>query len=187
MRIGTALFILLSLVLFGCNSIHEYDEDDRVTTRKIGPTDLKELGEQLNEDLRASDKPWMEGRPTLAIAEFRNITDKPGLNKQPFIDVIQDALYEMDRFDLIEYQRTKELIEEKGIQDSDHYDKKSAARMGKAIGAKYIMWGDISSMVDTGGRGRQIKQYSLTIRIVSVELHRIVYYKTVKTKIKAVD
>lgn len=187
MKTGTVLFILLPLVLFGCNSIEEFDDDERVVTRKFGPSDLKELGSELMDRLEASKEDWMKDKPRLAIADFRNKTDKPGLNKQPFFDVIETALFRMKRFKLIDHQETRQLIEEVRFQGSDHYNSETAARMGRAIGAKFIMWGDISSIVDTDGSGRQIKQYRLSLKVTCVETHDIVYRDFADAKMKAVD
>ena len=41
------------------------------------------------EKLDQRNDEWMASRPTIALADIRNNTDRPGLNKQPFFDEIE--------------------------------------------------------------------------------------------------
>jgi hypothetical protein len=138
------------------------------------------------ERLRNSYESWMRDRPTLAIADFRNKTDKPGLNKQPFFDEMETALFRMDRFDLIDHRETERLLREAGYQQSDLFDETEAVKMGKAVRARYILWGDVSVDHDATGAGDMVKQYRLSLKITDVETHRIVYRDVARAKRKIV-
>ena len=109
MNKGLLILIVLVLGLVGCksNEIEVYEEGTEITTRKFGPSDLEKLGTKLMEKLDASDEEWIADTPRLAIIDFRNDTDMPGLNKQPFFDVVETAMFRMKKFDLIDYQNTK--------------------------------------------------------------------------------
>ncbi len=182
-RFFTILFLVIAIA--AC-SPRIQKIDGEVLTAKFGPQDLANLGGKLMERLQSSDRDWMKGKPRVAISDFRNKTDKPGLNKQPFFDVIETAMWRMDKFDLIDHQETKELIREAGFQQSDMFDNNMAVQLGKAIRARYIMWGDISYGSDVDAGGRLIKQYRLSFKVTDVETHRIVYRDTEAASMKAV-
>ena len=185
MNKSTFVILIFALMFAACKStITEYDE--RVLTRKFGPDDLRMLSARLMESLDGFHGDWMRGAPTLAVADFRNNTDQPGLEKQVFFDEIETALFRMNRFDLIDHQETQSLLKEAGYHLSDQFDNSHAIEVGKAIRARYIMWGDIGLSADIGGDGSQIKQYRLSLKVTDVETHRIVYRDTATAKVKGV-
>lgn len=187
MKKGTIVLLAFALIFTACKStIEEFDEDERVLTRKFGPDDLRMLSAKLMTELDAFRGDWMRGSPTLAIADFRNNTDQPGLEKQVFFDQIETDLFKMNKFDLMDHQETQALLKEAGYHLSDQFDNSHAIEVGKAIRARYIMWGDISLSSDIGADGSAIKQYRLSLKVTDVETHRIVYRDTATAKVKAV-
>ena len=187
MRRGLLIAVVAALFFAGCSStIEEYDEGTRVVTRKFGPSDLEELGRKLMTKLEKCNLPWTKNMPRVAIIDFKNATDKPGLNKQPFYDVIETAMFEMNKFDLIDYENAKALLKEAGYQHFDAFDSSKAAELGKALRAQYVMWGDISVASDIDADGRTVKQYRLSMKITDVETHRIVYRASEAARLKAV-
>lgn len=187
MKKGIVFVLFLALGFAGCEStIEEYDEGTRIVTRKFGPSDLEDLGSRLMTKLAKCKLPWTQNMPRVAIIDFRNDTDKPGLNKQPFFDVIETAMFEMGRFDMIDYENSQMLLKEAGYSRFDAYDNSKAVELGKALRAKFVMWGDISVASDIDGDGRTVKQYRLSMKVTEVETHRIVYKATEAAKLKAV-
>ncbi len=189
MKKGIVFFlaVTISLGFVGCKgTIEEFDEGTRIVTRKFGPSDLEELGTRLMTKLDKCRLEWTKNTPRLAIIDFKNDTDKPGLNKQPFFDVIETAMFEMGRFDLIDYENSQMLLKEAGYSRFDAFDNSKAVELGKALRAQYVMWGDISVASDIGGDNRTIKQYRLSMKVTDVETHRIVYKATEAAKLKAV-
>jgi len=187
MKKGIVLFLLLTLGLIGCQSaIEEYDDGTRIVTRKFGPSDLEDLGSRLMAKVAKCKLPWTQNTPRLAIIDFRNETDKPGLSKQPFFDVIETAMFEMGKFDLIDYENAQMLLKEAGFSRFDAYDNNKAVELGKALRAQFVMWGDISVASGIDGDNRTIKQYRLSMKVTDVATHRIVYKASEAAKLKAV-
>ena len=190
MNKGTAALLILAMVLgtwVGCSStIEEYDSDQRVLTRKFGPQDLKDLGGKLMDKLEKRNDDWMENRPTIALADIRNNTDRPGLNKQPFFDEIETSLFDMNKFDLIDHRESMKLLEEAAFGQSDQFDASQAVKLGKALRAHFIMWGDVSVLDDVGADGAAIKEYRLSLTITEVETQKMVYRATETAKVRAV-
>ncbi len=178
---------VMAFVLLGCSStIEEFDEGEKVLTRKFGPSDLENLGNDLMQRLSASRGDWMRGMPRLAIVDFRNTTDMPGMSKTPFFSAIETSLFQMNKFDLIDYENAKYLLKEAGYQRFDAFNNETAVKLGQALRARYVMWGDISVSKDVGAEGRAIKQYNFALKVTDVETHRIVYRDNAKARIKAV-
>ena len=164
------LALLLAPVFTGCsNTIEVYDEGTVIVTRKFGPSDLEKLGDRLMERLKNENLDWMQGNPKLAIVDFRNNTDMPGLNKQPFFDKIETEIFRMGMFDLIDYENTKMLLDEAGYQRFDAFNEAEAVKMGEALRAHIVLWGDISLASDVDAEGRAVKQYRLSLKVTSVE------------------
>jgi hypothetical protein len=187
MRKGLVLLTLLVVGFVGCTAtIEEFDEGTRIATRKFGPSDLVDLGGRVVVKLDKCTLPWTQNMPRLAIIDFRNATDMPGLNKQPFFDVIETGMFDMNKFDLLDYENSKMLLKEAGYQQFNAFDNSKAVELGKALRAKYVMWGDISVASDIGGDGRAIKQYRLSVKITDVATQRIVYKISEAAKLKAV-
>ncbi|MEW6744717.1 MAG: hypothetical protein AB1486_18345 [Planctomycetota bacterium] len=178
-------FLVLSLGVAGCKSAGIEEVDSALTT-KFGPTDLAKLGGELMDRIGKATEPWMEGKPTLAIADFRNTTDQPGLNKAPFYNKVETELFRMKRFDLKDHQTTEQLLKEAGFQQSSVFSDEQAAQMGKAARAHFLMWGDISLIESTDAEGALVKQYSLALKVTDVETHSIVYRDVAEQKIKVV-
>lgn len=187
MKKGIALFLLLALGLTGCQAtIEEYDDGTRIVTRKFGPSDLEDLGSGLMAKVAKCKLPWTQNTPRLAIIDFRNETDMPGLNKQPFFDVIETAMFEMGKFDLIDYENAQVLLKEAGFKTNDLYDNDKVVAAGEAMRAQFVMWGDISVTSDIGADNSTVKQYRLSMKVTDVATHRIVYKASEAAKLKAV-
>jgi len=188
MNKGLLIVFCLTTLFLGCcgKTITVYDEGTEIATRKFGPSDLEKLGKGLMDKLRNCNDEWTRGMPRVAIIDFRNDTDKPGLNKQPFFDVIETGMFDMRKFDLIDYENSKMLLEEAGYQRMDAFDNNQAVELGKALRARYVTWGDISLSSDVDAEGRALKRYRLSLKVTDVETHRIVFRATEAAQLKAV-
>jgi hypothetical protein len=153
---------------------------------KFGPQDLADLGGRLMDRLRNREIAWGPKRPTLALADIRNTTDQPGLNKEPFFDLIETDLSDMNRFDLKDHRDTRALLEEAGIQNSIAFRDEHAVRMGRAVRARFLLWGGVSLLATPASGGEILKQYSLSLKVTDVETHSIVYRDVATTEIRTV-
>lgn len=179
--------LALSGLLVACTpAIREIDDDERVLTRKFGPDDLQELARELMRKLELSAFAMTPGQPRVAVAEIRNHTDQPGLNKQPIFDVIESSISRMGRFVLIDHRETQKLMEEAGYQQTDLFDSGEAVKLGRAVRARFLIWGDVSLQSDIMEDASVLKQYRLSLKITDVETHRVVFRETATTRKKAV-
>jgi len=102
-----AVGLIFVVFLTSCTSaIVVHDRSEVVVTRKFGPSDLTSLAAKLMKELDNCHDDWTKSKPTLAIADIYNDTDKPGLNKQPIFDEFGSAIYKMKKFNLINHRKT---------------------------------------------------------------------------------
>ena len=72
---------------------------------------------------------------------------------------------------VVDRDRIETLLKEQDLGAAGRMDANSAARVGKLIGAKYMLWGDVSSDLDT--KTRQPKEISISIKVVNSETSEI--------------
>jgi len=82
----------------------------------------------------------------LAVAEFRTIGNVPKDCGKTVVGPIIAELSKNKQFDLIERALTEQVLKEQGLQLSAIIDERSAARLGKVLGAQYVLIGQISKV-----------------------------------------
>ncbi|KAF0143732.1 MAG: hypothetical protein FD156_2381 [Nitrospirae bacterium] len=86
-------------------------------------------------------KPEREG--SLAVLPFYNNskTDKLGHLRQGLPAIFINKLIKLGRFTIVERARINSVMQELGLQQSGLIDEKTAVKIGKLLGAKYLLLG----------------------------------------------
>ncbi len=90
----------------------------------------------------------LAGPPTMAIVSFDNNTgdvafDALGTGIQ---DMLVSDLAHVDGLQLVERERIQQVLDELSLTNSGFVDPKTAAQMGKGVGAKWVLAGGISAV-----------------------------------------
>jgi uncharacterized protein (TIGR02722 family) len=183
----TCMFFVLStyVLMTGCatrspsvggNVVYGDTKEVEALTNEFGLTDLQQLAESMTNSMLTS--PFIlesNQKPTITIQEVRNktsehidtksITNKirVKLQKSQAIRFLSDAIDENGA--LSELQRQGQ---------SGRYAQSKTARMGKAEGAKYRMFGEITSIVKRAGDIKNI-DYTLTLQVEDLTTSEIVW------------
>src|SRR5262249_28602012 len=92
---------------------------------------------------RGSETPSF--RPTLAVLPFV-VGNRVGKDADLHVeDMVTTALFKTGRFDMVERERLATILEEQRLGQSGLVDRDSAARIGKLVGAKAVVFGVVSS------------------------------------------
>lgn len=158
----------------GCNkSVVSYNDARSIETLNVdfGSTDLQLIAERMVTSLISSNAlkvdPSDPNKPPLVcITRLKNDTSEH-IDTKSITDKIRTALIKSGkiRFSALEVQ--KDLIDQYILQN-DLADPKTRKRAGKQVGCKYLLSGNISSIVKETGRVKDV-YYKITLQVTDVE------------------
>ncbi|MCH9779689.1 MAG: penicillin-binding protein activator LpoB [Alphaproteobacteria bacterium] len=164
------LYVLLlgALVACGGNTYNEAGEED--ISSEFGVRDFRSIVSDLVTKMVGDDglrEDVGSERPPILVVPLRNLTDEHidtnlitnGIKS----DLSKARLFTFVRRDNLEVLRGELAIEESGLGDPD-----TVARIGKVVGAQYVLGGEISSITTREGRKTQI-YYRVTITLTDIE------------------
>ncbi len=159
---------LLTLAACGGNSYNEAGDED--ISSEFGVRDFRsiigDLVEQMTGDAGLRQDVGGE-RPPILVVPFRNLTDEHIdtnlLANSIKSDLSKARLFTFVRRDNLDVLRDELAIEESGLGDPD-----TIARIGKVVGAQYVLGGEISSITTREGRKTQV-YYRVTMTLTDIE------------------
>jgi TolB-like protein len=113
-------------------------------------------------------------RPTLALMNFTNAALINRADYEPLEwsvpELISTRLARNPEIDLVDRRRLQQLLDEQNLGASGRTESESAARVGRLLGAKYMVFGTV--MIDRRNRLR------MDARVLEVETSKIVHSET---------
>lgn len=172
--IGIALVAAMSAGLVGCAGQQRgvrYGDPTRVETltEEWGSTDIQTVADRMVGSLVRH--PVISGgtRPVVQVSTVRNKTTEH-INTKTVTDKIRTALIKtgMVRMTAVS-DANREILENLEYQsESGVVSKKTAKSVGKQVGADYLLYGEIDSIVKSAGREKDV-YYKFTLNLVDVE------------------
>ncbi len=170
-KIALIFGVLYLLIMIGCSSsgtsVAYVDPDSVETvTADFGSTDLKMITTKMVNSLLGSG--ILDGRPIIFVDRVKNKTHEH-IDTKSITDKIRTTLLKHGKVRVTGRSDIPEsIVKELDFQQSNLADPKTAARIGKLAGAKYILFGEISSIVK---RNEDIKDvwFKITLNLVEVE------------------
>jgi len=123
------------------------------------------LATKLTQD--ATLKQEVMGRPTLLIDEVNNKTSEQ-IDTQSMTDTLKMNIVKSHLFSIISRDKTNLLAKEQQLAQSGLADNERATQLGKLWGAKYVMYGNFSSIVNYVGKEKQT-YYKFTLILQNIE------------------
>lgn len=172
--IAGAVFIVLSLlVLVGCASKVQYGDATSVetTTTGFGSTDLQKMAEKMVDSL-LTFPPIVEvtnkSRPVLFVEKIKNKTSEH-IDTESITDTISTRLLRSGKFRFVDMARVEDVYRQLDFQsDSGLVDPKTAVKIGKQIGAQYMLYGNLSSIVKRTEDKKDV-YYKFTMKLMHLE------------------
>ena len=149
MKRSLILLPLLAAGVLGINGCSTVQYGDATATETVntdfGSTDLQMIAEKMTGGLLETG--IFQGRPTVTISTVKNKTSEY-IDTRSITDSIRVELQKSGRVRFaVDAAAMDQQIEELKRQQSDYYDKKDAAKIGKMVGAAYRIEGNITSIV----------------------------------------
>jgi penicillin-binding protein activator len=179
-RLQVLFLLSAAFLLCSCGTTvkHVISDEDTVTGSDWSAMDLKNVSDYMAESIaKAISSPGSElgqGSPLWILArDLRNDTDEH-VNTRTIMEKIRTKLINDGIARFVDDQALEDILNQLQFQNSGLFDNKTVAKIGKLVGAKYILRGAISSIRKKTDR-RDIIYYNITLQAVRVETGEIIW------------
>lgn len=143
--------------------------------------------------------PAMAEKPSIGVAEFRNETSAgwwSGGVGNDLASMLTNELAATEKFKIVERAKLGHVLQEQDLAESGRVEKKSAAKIGKLTGAKYLVMGTVSAYDEKtagGGGGLSFRginvggkkdeaYIAIDLRVVDTTTGEVAYTRTVEAR-----
>lgn len=191
--IATTVGLAITLVA-GCaqKSVVRYGDATAVETTDInfGSTDLQKVAGEMTDSLLLSPVVGtltQNKRPIMFVERLKNKTSEH-IDTESITDSISTKLLRSGKFRFVDMARVEAAREQiKFQQDSGMVDTNKAVQFGKQVGAEYMLYGNLSSIVKSN-KDKSDVYYKFTLRLMDLESGLVEWADETeirKTKVKA--
>ncbi len=164
------LGIALLLFLTACGGTKYQSASENKSSSTFSVQDQKMLVSTLSDKL-VNDRVFKEDlndeRPTLLIDIVKNKTSEH-IDTESMTDTLKSSVVRSRMFSIINRDKLNLLAKEALISESGLADSQKATKLGKLWGAKYVMYGNFSSIVNYVGKEKQT-YYKFTLIVQNIE------------------
>jgi len=163
----------LSVSLAGCSKGVKYGDAGAVetTTTGFGSTDLQQIASKMVDSV-LTFPPIVEltakRRPVMFVDSIKNKTTEH-IDTESITDTISSKLLRSGKFRFVDMTKVAELKKQLDYQnDSGMVNQNSAVKMGQQIGAEYMLYGNLSSIVKRNSSRKDV-YYKFTLKLVHLQ------------------
>jgi len=172
--LATTVGLAITLVA-GCaqKSVVRYGDATAIETTDInfGSTDLQKVANDMTDSLLLSPVVGtltQNKRPVLFVERIKNKTSEH-IDTESITDSISTKLLRSGKFRFVDMSRVEAAREQMNFQqESGMVDPNKALQFGKQIGAQYMLYGNLSSIVKSN-KDKSDVYYKFTIRLMDLE------------------
>lgn len=164
------IILALPLLFVNCGGSSLYVREDQVTkTMSYNDTDLKLMAEKMVMSLLETNA--LTDRPKIWISDVQNNTSEY-IDTQGILDKISVALLKSGKVRLVDRQSLTKLAQEKMLVDFKRIDVQDAVKIGKVVGADFVLLGNLMS-IEHKDKGflsdDKMVYYKFTLRLVGMD------------------
>lgn len=163
---------VLAGTLAGCTSVKYGDAGGvETTTADFGSTDLQQIATTMVDSL-LTFPPIVEitaqRRPVMFVEKVKNKTSEH-IDTESVTDTISSRLLRSGKFRFVDMNKVAALEKQLQYQlESGNVSDESAVKRGRQIGAEFMMYGNLSSIVKRDGSTKDV-YYKFTLKVMNVE------------------
>jgi len=128
---------------------------------------------RLNQAIGAFKSTPQKPRPVVVVGTFYNDSDEH-IDTEIISKKMETALFNSGRLDFVAGDKLRQQIRDQKQDQQLSADPATAARLGKEVGADYILTGSVKINTDTVA-GRQARTYYVFGSLYDVETNRLVW------------
>jgi uncharacterized protein (TIGR02722 family) len=162
-------------ILAGCanKSVVSYGDANAIETTDInfGSTDLQKITNQMTESLIQSPvvgTMTTNKRPIVFVDTVKNKTSEH-IDTESLTDSISTQLLRSGKFRFVDMTKVSAVREQLNYQnEGDLVNPNKAVQFGKQVGAEYMLYGNLASIVKTNSDNSDV-YYKFTMRLMDLE------------------
>ncbi|RLV60541.1 penicillin-binding protein activator LpoB [Parashewanella curva] len=162
------------LALTACQSKVEYGDAKEVETvnANFGSTDLQAITDKMVDSMLTFPPVLMltanNQRPIIFVDSIKNKTSEH-IDTESVTDSISNRLLRSGKFRFIDMTKVDAVRKQLDYQNnSGMVDPSTAIKFGRQIGAQYMLYGNLSSIVKQAGSTKDV-YYKMTMRLMDLE------------------
>ncbi|UTM56207.1 penicillin-binding protein activator LpoB [Photobacterium sp. CCB-ST2H9] len=163
----------VAALMGGCAKQVSYGDAQAVetTTVDFGSSDLQKIAEDMTDSMLSSGSVaaiTAGKRPIIFVESIKNKTSEH-IDTESVTDSISTKLLNSGRFRFVDMTRVESVRKQLNFQNNDELVNQSTAiQFGKMVGAQYMMYGNLSSIVKQAGSDKDV-YYKMTMRLMDLE------------------
>ncbi|CAE6893900.1 penicillin-binding protein activator LpoB [Vibrio sp. B1FLJ16] len=163
----------LAVILGGCSNKVTYGDAQSVesTTIDFGSTDLQTIAAEMVDSMMMSGSVaaiTRDQRPIVFVERIKNKTSEH-IDTESITDTISTKMLNSGKFRFVDMERVESVRQQLNFQNTDELVNQSAAiQFGKMVGAQYMLYGNLSSIVKNAGSDKDV-YYKMTMRLMDLE------------------
>jgi len=163
----------LSVSLAGCSESVKYGDAGGVdtTTTGFGSTDLQQIASKMVDSVLTFPpivQITAKRRPVLFVDTIKHKTTEH-IDTESITDTISSKLLRSGKFRFVDMTKVAEMKKQLDYQnDSGMVNQNSATKMGQQIGAEYMLYGNLSSIVKRNSSRKDV-YYKFTLKLVHLQ------------------
>lgn len=166
---------VLSVGLSGCigGSNVKYGDAGAVETTNtdFGSTDLQKMAEKMVDSVLTFPpivQVTSKRRPVMFVDTIKNKTSEH-IDTESITDTISSRLLRSGKFRFVDMTKVASVRKQMDFQgDSGMVKESSAVKMGQQIGAEYMLYGNLSSIVKKNSSAKDV-YYKFTMKLMHIE------------------
>ncbi|SHO58864.1 penicillin-binding protein activator LpoB [Vibrio quintilis] len=173
MKKSMILVLGLAAIMSGCSSKVYYGDAQAVETKTVdfGSTDLQTIASDMVDSMMKSGSVAVithNVRPIVFVERIKNKTSEH-IDTESITDTISTKLLNSGKFRFVDMDRVEAVREQLNFQNNDQLvDKSSSIQFGKMLGAQYMLYGNLSSIVKNAGSDKDV-YYKMTMRLMDLK------------------
>ncbi|MCY9879364.1 penicillin-binding protein activator LpoB [Vibrio natriegens] len=163
----------LAVILGGCSNKVSYGDAQatETTTIDFGSTDLQTIAAEMVDSMMMSGSVaaiTRDQRPIVFVERIKNKTSEH-IDTESITDTISTKMLNSGKFRFVDMDRVESVRQQLNFQNTDELVNQSTAiQFGKMVGAKYMLYGNLSSIVKNAGSDKDV-YYKMTMRLMDLE------------------
>ncbi|MDF9795952.1 uncharacterized protein (TIGR02722 family) [Catalinimonas alkaloidigena] len=181
------LFMLIALLSFGCaKTVTRVDTNSDIDlSGRWNDADSRRVAEALSESVIQSA--WREnftnynGRKPVVIVGLMTNKSHEHIEAETFIKDIEREMIRSGTVRVVQNSVFREKLRQERADQQEFASPETAKRWGAELGADFMMFGTINSIVDSEGK-RQVTFYQVDLELANLETNEIVWLDGKKIK-----
>ncbi|MEG9357928.1 penicillin-binding protein activator LpoB [Vibrio cholerae] len=163
----------LAVILGGCSNKVSYGDAQAVETVNVdfGSTDLQKIAAEMVDSMMMSGSVsaiTRDGRPIVFVERIKNKTSEH-IDTESITDTISTKMLNSGKFRFVDMDRVEAVRDQLNFQNNDELvNQGTAIQFGKMVGAQYMLYGNLSSIVKNAGSDKDV-YYKMTMRLMDLQ------------------